>query len=115
MNHTLRAVFEPGIKMLTISGSLVAMNELEHEQLAALLDEKDVPEVSVEFKNVNDVLSVSIKFTHEKDIAAHGHTNLSLRREARDRGMSVDDVVADREAKAKAAKAAKKKNANGPE
>jgi len=116
MRHTLAATFEPGAvdkkgkpnPTLVITGTLLPGTELEHEQLAALLDEKDVPEAMVEFKNVNNVLQISVEFTHEKDIAKAGRENLKLRHEARDRGMSIDDVKADREAKAKAEKAAEK-------
>lgn len=116
MRHTLEAKFEPGAvdkkgkpsPSLVITGTLLPASELEHEQLAALLDETDVPEASVEFKNVNNVLQVSVKFTHDRDIAKAGHANLRLRHEARDRGMTIEDVKADHEAKAKAAEEAEK-------
>jgi hypothetical protein len=108
MKHSLVAAFNPAEGTLVIEGPLHAGSEFEHEYLAALLNEKDVPEVAVEFTNVRDVLNVKISFKHDADIAQIGLANLKLRHEARDRGMSVPELVAEKEAASKAEAAAKK-------
>jgi len=118
IGHKLIAVFEPGKNLLVISGTLEPPNEAAHEQLAALLDEENHPEITVEFTNVNDVLSVSLTFEHKKrDIAAHGAAELKLRHQARDKGIPLAthkaNLKAEAEAATKAEAEAKKKSKGG--
>jgi hypothetical protein len=93
---------------LTIKGELLPESPIVHHILAALLDEKNPPQVNVEFKNVNNVLTYSVAFEHEDDVVAAGKAAHDLAVEAANAGIRVDDLVARKKAAADAAaKAAK--------
>lgn len=96
---------------IVIETELLPPSELQHEMLAALLDEQDKPEVSVEYTNVNNVLKLSVKISHTRDLAKDGFAALALRKEARDRNISVDDLIAEKNRKAAEAVKLAKKNA----
>lgn len=96
---------------IVIEAELLPPTELQHEMLAALLDEQDKPEVSVEYTNVNNVLKLSLTISHTRDLAKDGQEALKLRKEARDRNISVEDLIAEKNAQAAAAVKMAKKNA----
>lgn len=96
---------------IVIETELLPPSELQHEMLAALLDEQDKPEVSVEYTNVNNVLKLSVKISHTRDLAKDGFAALALRKEARDRNISVEDLIAEKNRKAAEAVKLAKKNA----
>lgn len=62
MRQNATATFD-GRTNLEVAGELLPVNPGEHDALAALLDEKNPPEVSVEFKNTGNVLSYTLKFS----------------------------------------------------
>lgn len=96
---------------IVIETELLPPTELQHEMLAALLDEEDKPEVSVEYTNVNNVLSLKLTISHTRDLAKDGHAALQLRIEARNRGISIEDLIAEKNAKTASAVKIAKKNA----
>lgn len=59
-NATLN--FEPVGKVLKISGEIIPATPDEHDVLVKLLDEANPPEVSVEFKTVNNIVTYSLVF-----------------------------------------------------
>jgi hypothetical protein len=114
IRHTLVAVFDAAKSLLVIKGTLLAPSELAHEHLVALLDEENPPAVEVEFKTVRDVVTFQATLKHTKDIATAGHAALKLRHEARDRGVSVADLKAEKAAAEKAAKKPPKPKESSP-
>jgi hypothetical protein len=60
------------ITTLTVKGELLPPIPIQHHILAELLNEKNPPKVSVEFKNVNGVLTFSVVFEHADDVIASG-------------------------------------------
>lgn len=105
------ATFDPQGSSLSIEMQLLPANELMHEMLAALLDEQEKPEVSVEYTNVRDVISAKLVFSSKRNIVKIGKDGLDLRQRARDEGITVDALIAKINAKTadvvKAAKGAK--------
>lgn len=57
------AVQFDGSATLTVAGELLPSSPQVHDALAALLDEKNPPTVSVEFKNTNNVLTYTLTFS----------------------------------------------------
>lgn len=96
-----------------IEMELLPPTELQHEMLAALLDEQDKPEVSVEYTNINNIMRVNLKISHTRDLAKDGFAALALRKEAADRGIAVEDLIAEKNAQAAAAVKLAKKSARG--
>jgi hypothetical protein len=100
--------FDPQAGKLTISLQILPSSELAHEMLAALLDESEKPSVTVEYTNVRDVLSGKVVFSSDRNIVKIGKDGLDLKNMARDEGVTVDALVARRNAEtAKVVKAAK--------
>jgi hypothetical protein len=100
---------------IVIETELLPPSELQHEMLAALLDENDKPDVSVEYTNIGNVLRLSVTVSHSRDLAKDGFAALALRKEARDRGISVDDLIAEKNERTAAAVKLAKKNAKEKE
>jgi hypothetical protein len=48
---------------LVVQGEFLPHTQQEHESLASLLDEANPPQVSVEYKNANGVLSYTLTFS----------------------------------------------------
>jgi hypothetical protein len=103
-----KAEFDAQTGKLTVNIELLPATELVHEMLAALLDEDEAPKVSVEYTNVRDVISSTLTFSSDRDIVKIGKAGLDLKLEARDRGLTIDALVAKKNADAaKLVKAAK--------
>lgn len=63
MDQKATIAFDPENKSLKIVGELLPDNPQVHDAAAELLNEADPPTVSVEFTNVNNVLSYSLTFS----------------------------------------------------
>ena len=62
VNQNAKVEFD-GRTNLTVSGEFLPFSEGEHDALVALLDDKNPPVVSVEFKNDNSVLRYTLSFS----------------------------------------------------
>jgi hypothetical protein len=97
---------------IVIEVELLPPTEMQFEMLAALLDEKDKPKIVVEYSDINNILRLSLTVSHTRDLAKDGHAALKIRHEARNRSISVEDLLAEKNAKtAEIVKRAKGKHA----
>lgn len=102
------AEFSPQNRSITINGTFLPADELQHYMIAALLDESDSPEVSVDFKKVNDVLTFEFRIVHKADVVAIGKAAFELAVAARDANTTVPQFIEAQEAGKRAQAAALK-------
>jgi hypothetical protein len=100
--------FDPQGGSLSIEMALLPNNPLIHEMLAALLDESEKPEVTVDYTNVNDVVRAKLIFSTKRNIVKIGQAGLALRKQADDEATTIPEIVERMNAQtAKVVKAAK--------
>jgi hypothetical protein len=112
MEQKATVAFDGQKGTLVISGELLPDTPIVHHILAALLNEDDPPKTEVDFKQVNNVFTYSLTFTHDADVLALGKAEHDLHVAAANAKMPVEDyramLIANAKAKAQAdAKAAK--------
>jgi hypothetical protein len=99
---------------LKIEGELLPDSPLVHQMLAALLDKRNPPQVSVTFKNERNVITYAVTFSHTKNVVAEAQAEHELATEAVNRNIPIETLrdqkkqLADAQAKLKAEAAAPK-------